>query len=355
MSRLRVLMKRVVVLICMAAAMFAPPASAQGPLGRLDHVSLSGRDYVRLRDWAAANDFQVRWAVRDKEVELSDKRGRHVRLAVNSAEAEVSGVKLWLSHPLVAAAGGAVCLSRLDLQSTLQPLLFPAKNYTGQKVKLVMLDSGHGGKDPGNRVGSQTEKKFTLLLAFEVREQLKKSGVKVALTRSTDTFVELADRPAKAQRLGADLFVSLHFNAIEQGRSDVKGAEVYCLTPFGVSSTNTRGEGADSPWAIGNRSNDKNILLAWQLQHALLHNLGVEDRGVRRARFAVLRDALMPAALIEGGFMSHPEEGRKIFDPAYRHQMALAIANGILAYKRQVEGVDSSTNSIIPKTNATHL
>jgi len=333
-------------------AMFAPPAPAQSQSGRLERVSLSGHDYVRLRDWAAANGFQMRWVNRDKEVALSDKRGRQVRLAINSAEAEVNGVKFWLSHPVL-AAGSAVCVSRQDLQSALQPLFFPAKNPPGQKVKLVMLDPGHGGKDTGNRVGSQTEKKFTLLLAFDVREQLKKSGVKAALTRSTDAFIELPDRTAKAQQLGADLFVSLHFNATEQGRSEVKGAEVYCLTPVGVSSTNARGEGADSPWASGNRNNDKNILLAWELQHALLHNLGAEDRGVRRARFAVLRDARMPAALIEAGFMSHPVEGRKIFDSAYRHEIAVAIASGILAYKRQVEGGNSPTNSISPKTNTT--
>jgi N-acetylmuramoyl-L-alanine amidase len=69
----------------------------------------------------------------------------------------------------------------------------------------------------------------------------------------------------------------------------------------------------------------------------LTQNLGVEDRGVHRARYAVLRDAAMPSVLIEGGFMSHPQEGSRIFDPAYRRQMAKAIVAGVLAYKRIVE------------------
>jgi N-acetylmuramoyl-L-alanine amidase len=73
------------------------------------------------------------------------------------------------------------------------------------------------------------------------------------------------------------------------------------------------------------------------MQKALTRNLSVEDRGVRRARFAVLRDAVMPAVLIEAGFMSHPAEGRKIFTAAYRQKMARAIVEGLLAYKRAVE------------------
>ena len=82
------------------------------------------------------------------------------------------------------------------------------------------------------------------------------------------------------------------------------------------------------------------MLLAYDLQQSLTRSLSVEDRGVHRARFAVLRDATMPAVLIEGGFMSHPSEGRKIFDAAYRREMARAITEGILHYKRQTEGVD---------------
>ncbi len=70
------------------------------------------------------------------------------------------------------------------------------------------------------------------------------------------------------------------------------------------------------------------------MEKSLVQNLGVEDRGVRRARFAVLRDAAMPAILIEGGYMTHPGEGKRIFDAAYRKQMAAAIVKGILAYQK---------------------
>src|SRR4029077_10148741 len=103
----------------------------------------------------------------------------------------------------------------------------------------------------------------------------------------SDKKIELPMRPELAKRRGADLFVSLHFNAFPE--KSVQGAEVYCLTPAGAPSSNARGEGAGAGLFAGNRSNDKNMFLAYQLQKSLTKNLTVEDRGVHRARFWVLR------------------------------------------------------------------
>jgi N-acetylmuramoyl-L-alanine amidase len=235
------------------------------------------------------------------------------------------------------ARNGAVCLAQLDVDRTLRPLLSPPKGPPRAKITSICLDPGHGGKDPGNQVGSNQEKQYTLLLAREVRAQLARAGFKVTLTRSTDTFVDLPSRTELAKRQSADLLVSLHLNAAETGRDSVQGAEVYCLTPAGASSTNARKEGSFAGAFPGNRYNDKNLLLAYQVQKSLKRSLSVADRGVRRARFAVLRNAVMPAVLVEAGFMSHPAEGRKIFTAAYRQKMARAIVEGLLAYKRAVE------------------
>ena len=132
-----------------------------------------------------------------------------------------------------------------------------------------------------------------------------------------------------ARRAGADLFLSLHFNAADIGRADARGSEVYALTPVGAASTNARGEGANAGAFPGNRQDEENLLLAFQIQKSLVGQLGSEDRGVRRARFEVLREATMPAALIEAGFLSHPVEGKKIFTVDYRRQMARAIVAGV--------------------------
>jgi len=117
----------------------------------------------------------------------------------------------------------------------------------------------------------------------------------------------------------------------------VEGPETYCITPVGASSSNALGEPAYKGPTTANHFEQQSLLLAYQEQKSLVRTLGVTDRGVRRARFAVLRDAAMPAILIEGGYMTNPTEGRHIFDAGYRRQMAGAIVQGILAYQRIVQ------------------
>jgi len=316
------------VLVLAGAATFA-----QSSLSRLERVHLYGKDYVRLGDWARANNFEIRWIKRDEIVQLSKGAARLV-FTVDSKLTQINGINVYLLFPIVVRNGGAY-IAQLDLQTTVHPVLFPPKNRTGTTIRSICLDPGHGGNDPGMRNGSQQEKKYTLLLAQELRDQLIRAGLKTTLTRTTDTSLDLPVRPDLARRRGADLFVCLHFNSTGTSRNEVKGIEVYCLTPAGASSTNARGGGAQA--VPGNRNNDKNMFLAYQVHKSLVKSLPVEDRGLRRARFAVLRAAEMPAVYIEGGFMSHPSESKRIYDPAYRRQMARAIVDGLLAYKRQVE------------------
>lgn len=296
-------------------------------------------NYVRLNQWARANVFSIRWLERDRTLEL-DREGTRLTFNVDSRsdarKALINGVRVWLAFPILYQNGNAF-ISQIDLSETIGPILAPRPSPPGIKVKTICIDPGHGGNDPGYQVGSNDEKKYTLLLAEEVRAQLKATGLNVVLTRTTDVKIPLEERPAVASRNRADLFISLHFNASETDRNEVKGTEIFCCTPAGATSTNGRGEG-DTQWVVGNRDDDKNVLLAYEMQKSYANNLGVEDRGVKRARFQVLREATVPAILIEGGFMSHPAEGKKIYDPAYRKQMAHAIVQGVLAYKKAVRG-----------------
>lgn len=312
---------------------------AQGQVGtpRLaDSRHLAGaRDYTRVTQWATANGFETRWLRSEESLQLSSAVAKAV-LTADSREVRVNGVQVWLAHP-VARQGGSLYASQLDLRTTLRPLLTPTRNSPARKVVSICIDAGHGGRDPGNEVGRNKEKNFTLLLAKELRDQLARAGLKPNLTRSTDRFIELPDRIDLANRRKADLFLCLHFNSAISSRSQVRGAEVYCLAPAGANSTNAQTDRGGGDWCPGNRNNDQNIFLGYQVQKALTRALAVEDRGVRRARFAVLRDAAMPAVLIEAGFMSHPAEGRKIFTDEYRRQLAHAIVEGVLAYKHAVE------------------
>lgn len=291
-----------------------------------------GQTYVPVADWARANGLHCTWLKRGDEMIATNRMTRLV-FDVDSHYVEMNGVQVALSFP-VANQRGVVMIAQFDLDAAIRPLLFPSRYVKPAVIQTICLDPGHGGKDAGNQAGWHFEKVYTLALAAELRNQLQSAGFEVIMTRARDTYVELPDRPALANRRNADLFVSLHFNATPVGKNEVEGPQTYCITPVGASSTDAQGEGSNHGPTAANRHEDDSLLLAYQIQKSLVGTLGANDRGVRRARFAVLRDARMPAILIEGGYMTNPYESRKIYSTAYRHQMAQAIVRGILAYQK---------------------
>jgi N-acetylmuramoyl-L-alanine amidase len=303
---------------------------AQAGVNNLERVTVSGGEYVRVAEWAETAGLTMKWNKKDQEIALSGPV-EPLEFTVDSRKAEVAGVTVWLSLPIVNRSGVAL-VSLADLRTTLEPVLFPRKSDT--RIKTICLDPGHGGKDAGKADHHNYEKQYTLLLARQVESLLKDDGFNVVLTRTADETVELPDRPLMASRRGADLFVSMHYNAAD---TDVRGVEVYCLAPAGMNSSDVGGGKSSQPADIGNAQDERNALLAYEVLKSITHGLPLEDRGMKRSRFEVLREARMPAILIEGGFMSQPEDAKNIYDPAFRKRMARAIADGILAYKRALE------------------
>jgi len=293
---------------------------------------INARNYVSLAAWARANGFGGYTLNGGTEMILTNKTSRLV-FDQDSVDASINKVGVRLSFPV--AKGGFI--SQLDADKTIRPLVFPQKR-SAKKITTICLDPGHGGKDTGYRIGRffpRYEKTYTLALAFELRRQLQQAGFNVVLTRDKDVYPELPVRPDIANRRGADLFISLHFNSFPADPASVQGPETYCITPVGASSSNdAEGAGAGHGACPANRYEEKSLLLAYQVQRSLVRSLGVTDRSVRRARFEVLRTAEMPAILIEGGYMSHPLEGRKIFDDRWRKQMAAAVVRGVLSYQK---------------------
>ncbi len=109
------------------------------------------------------------------------------------------------------------------------------------------------------------------------------------------------------------------------------------MTPAGLNSSDVGGGRSPQSAEPGNAHDERNALLAYEVQKSITRSLPLDDRGVKRSRFEVLREARMPAILIEGGFMSQPADAKDIYDPAFRKRMARAIADGIVAYKHAVE------------------
>ncbi len=223
---------------------------------------------------------------------------------------------------------GEIFLYGLDLQKNFAPLMCePPLTFSANRI--IVIDPGHGGSNTGTHsvLDGRFEKEFTLDWAKRLAPLLASNGWQVFLTRTNDTTVSLADRVAFAEAHHADLFVSLHFNSAAPDEKQA-GLETYCLTPTGMPSSLTRGYEDNWSENLPNNAFDtQNLQLAMKLHRALLHATGIEDRGVRRARFiGVLRGQKRPAILIEAGYLSNPREARLIEDPAYRQKLAETVA-----------------------------
>jgi N-acetylmuramoyl-L-alanine amidase len=172
---------------------------------------------------------------------------------------------------------------------------------------LVIVDPGHGGSDVGAvGVGGLQEKDVVSPISYEVAQILEQNGVQAVLTRQDDRLVELEPRTQLANRLNATLFVSIHANAAY--RAGASGVETYY-------------------YQSGYR-------LAQYIQNSIMANLQMENRGVKQARFYVLRNSAMPAVLVETGFVTNSYDASILANPAQQSRMAQAIAQGILQYLR---------------------
>jgi len=170
---------------------------------------------------------------------------------------------------------------------------------------LVVVDAGHGGHDPGAVVSGVREKDLNLTLALLVaRKAQGVRGLRVVLTRSTDTYVDLVERVKMAEALGAALYLSIHANYHRDPK--VCGIETWVDTNAGQESQR----------------------LAECVQRAVVSAVGGADRGVRRQTL-YLRHTSLPAALVEVGFLSCPAERKKLLDPAYQERIAEGILQGI--------------------------
>jgi N-acetylmuramoyl-L-alanine amidase len=228
---------------------------------------------------------------------------------------------------------GEIFLHGLDLQKNLQPLLCAPPISFPQTNRVVVIDPGHGGNNFGTRsvLDGRWEKEFTLDWAKRLKPLLETNGWKVFLTRTNDAYLINSNRVTFAEAHRANLFISLHFNSTSDRDKKTGGLETYCITPTGMPSTLTRGF-AD-PWSEHLPNNDfdaQNLQLAVRVQSALLHAVGMEDRGVRRSRFdTVLRGQNRPAILIEGGYLSNPAEAKLIESADYRQKLAEAVATAL--------------------------
>lgn len=250
---------------------------------------------------------------------------------------------------------------------------------TSQKFTII-LDAGHGGKDPGNSYHGFTEKDIALKTTLKVGGFLNKiADMEVIYTRTTDVFVELVNRPKVANKVNANLFVSIHCNSVRSYQP--YGTETFVM---GLSRTdlnlevakkensvillednikdNYQGFDPNKPESLigltimQEENLNNSIILANEVQNNFTNNLQRNSRGIKQQPLWVLDAAYMPSVLIELGFLSNREEGEYLNSEEGQDQMAFQIASAIVQYKNKfygtgggVTGLESSAPKIVPK------
>ncbi|HEY0676418.1 MAG TPA: N-acetylmuramoyl-L-alanine amidase, partial [Immundisolibacter sp.] len=218
----------------------------------------------------------------------------------------------------------------------------------------VVIDAGHGGHDVGavgpNRL---SEKTGTLAIARELAAQINaQRGMRAVLTRGDDRFLELRDRTAVAHKHKADLFLSIHADAVAKGRA--RGSSVYALSEHGATSEAARllaarenAAGMPAGLAVAgqdrvlrsvlldlsqNATTESSLRLAERLLDRMADVNKLHRSDVQQAGFMVLKSPQVPSVLVETAFISTPDEARKLADPQFRRRMAAALAAGIRDY-----------------------
>ena len=252
----------------------------------------------------------------------------------NGRRAWINGVMFWLHEPC-RRSGRAWAIRKTDFQYGVDPVLRSYTHAPKRTPQVVVIDPGHGGKDSG-AVGSKKiyEKQVVLDISYRIKKLLETHGLKVVMTRSGDKYLSLDDRVDLARKVKADLFLSIHADGAFS--SSAHGVETFITTAAGFDSSNHYGKGGDQSAVLNNRYNAANAMLGYAVQSNLLKMSGRSDRGVRRARFAVIKKAPCPAALVECGFLTNLEEERLLSTEAYRSRVAQGIVNGVRAYRTLV-------------------
>ena len=366
----------IAIFLCIVIS-FLAGCAAQAPYFRLDSSlqkdmrTFDGIPYIPLARLCDVYGLECKWDSYTR-VATIEKRPDRVILMSGSDRILVNGVGKKLEKPVVIDSG-AVFVPMSFVRNNLVAAfgIMPAqraaelpvsKRFT---IKTIVLDPGHGGKDAGamGRRSSLMEKDTALSLALKIKAILQEAGIKVIMTRSDDTFIPLPRRADISNRARADLFVSVHINA-SRGRS-MRGFECYYLSEATDDNARALEAFENSSLKLGeeasierSRQLDKALWdmaltenrlesaeLASYICDSVEESLAMGNRGVRSARFYVLKHTHMPSVLVESGYISNRFEEMKLKDPKFLDRMADSVARGILKYKREFERTEGFTRS----------
>ena len=294
-------------------------------------IKVNGHDYLTIENISKFYGLPAEVTSSGDKVQTETVKNP-LEFVGGSREVVINGARSWLCFPLI-EQDGKFLVSRTDVAKTIEPLVRPHRVPNVGNVETVVLDPGHGGHDKGAVCRYGSEKDFALDVARKLRGLLQSKGLRVIMTREGDYFVPLDVRAQIANAARDSIFVSIHFNATNDD-PDATGFEIFSFTPRGAPSTS---DNAVTPTSLsmqaGTVVDNQSLALSACIYHSLLGHIPEFDRGIKRARFAVLRLTRVPAVLIEGGFLTERGESRLIANKDWRGKLAAAISVGIENYR----------------------
>jgi N-acetylmuramoyl-L-alanine amidase len=301
-------------------------------------IQVGGQPYVDLATAGQSLGMQAYWLKGYQTFRLRS-RWTTVDVRKNSRMLYLNRLPIYLGFPTVESKG-QLFIARADYQHVIQSILTPQVFEECPDIRLIVIDAGHGGEDSGarNAAWGLLEKDLTLDVSLRLKALLERAGFEVVMTRDSDVYIPLVKLPKVANRAKADLFVSLHFNAAVS--KSASGFESYALTPqYQASSKYPRPTSRDTIRYRGNDNDPWNALITYHLERALVNGLGGPDRGMKRARWSVLKGLECPGVLTELGFMSHAGTAKKLRSPEYRQKLAQSLYEGIADYRKRLQRI----------------
>ena len=294
-------------------------------------IKVNGHDYLSVDNISKFYGLPAEVVPSGAKIQ-TDTANHPLEFVSGSREAIINGARSWLCFPVIEQDGKSL-VSRTDVAKTIEPLVRPHRVPDVGKIQTVVLDPGHGGHDKGQMSRYGAEKDFALDVARKLRAILQTKGLRVIMTREGDYFVPLEVRAKIANSAANSIFVSIHFNASGDD-PNATGFEIFSFTPRGAPSTSDRNVAARSfNMQPGSSVDAQSMALSACIYHSVLGQLREYDRGIKRARFAVLRLTKVPAVLIECGFLTERGESKLISNKDWRAKLAGAIGIGIENYQ----------------------
>jgi len=326
--RMVVFCRRLVLALCLAVGSRA--------LAQRIELQHEGRTYVDLASAGGRLGMQAYWL---KGYDTLRLRSQWTTIDVGKGERilYLNSLPIQLGFPTLESSG-RLYLAQADYRQVLQSVLTPQSFSNRPKLRRVIIDAGHGGKDEGakNEAYGLYEKKLNLDVARRLKVMLERSGLEVVMTRNSDAFIPLERRPQIANRENGDLFISIHFNAADS--TTAEGFETFALTPqYQASSKYPKPGQGDNIRYEGNDQDPWNTLLGYYVQRALVQGAGGTDRGLKRARFLVLKHLHCPGVLVELGFVSNPATAQKLRTAVFRQTLAESLYDGITRYGKRLQ------------------